>query len=76
MIADAKEVWNKPLFGETMILGAWNIWKIRNRAYFEGVQPDTENWQRQLKQDLSILECRIKEDLQEPLRGIIARIHL
>jgi hypothetical protein len=40
MISDAKQTWNKPLFMEMMILGAWNIWKIRNRAYFDGVQPD------------------------------------
>jgi hypothetical protein len=76
MISDAKQTWNKPLFMEMMILGAWNIWKIRNRAHFDGVRPDIQNWKRQLTEDLKILNCRIKESLQSPLQDLITLVSI
>jgi hypothetical protein len=45
-------------------------------AYFDGLQPYLETWQKTTDQDLNILECKVKEDLQDPLKELIAQITL
>jgi hypothetical protein len=62
MLTVGRDTWANSLYTECVILATWNIWKIRNRALFDGVQPEVEAWKRQVKQDLVILECRIKEE--------------
>jgi hypothetical protein len=61
MIEKAKERWSGHLFVEAVILVAWNVWKVRNRALFDGVQPEILTWRKQLAEDLKVLRCRIKE---------------
>jgi hypothetical protein len=46
MIEKAKEVWSGPHFVEVVILAAWNMWKVRNRALFDSVQPEIQAWRR------------------------------
>jgi hypothetical protein len=76
MISEAKRIWSKPLFTEVLILGAWNIWKVRNRACFEGEEPSIVSWQRQLSQDLKTLTCRTKESQQRTIRELLNKISL
>jgi hypothetical protein len=76
MISEAKRIWSKPLFTEVLILGAWNIWKVRNRACFEGEEPSIVSWQRQLSQDLKTLTCRTKESQQRTIRELLIKIAL
>jgi hypothetical protein len=72
MISDGKSTWSRALFTEVVILDAWNIWKIRNKKLFEGVQPEIGTWKRQLRQDLEVLGCRIKEEHKALLHSIVA----
>jgi hypothetical protein len=71
MLADGKQRWARPLFTEILILGSWNIWKIRNRVYFDQAIPEVEIWKRQLSQDLEILQCRVKEQLRAEIQTLI-----
>lgn len=63
MVNHSCSTWLRPMFKELMILSAWNIWKQRNRYYFEGVPASRQDWLRALKSDLDILCFRIKPDL-------------
>jgi hypothetical protein len=74
MLLEAKTRWNKPLFTEVLILGAWNIWKTRNRVYFDGEAPSIQSWQRQLSQDLSTLTCRVKDSHQGLIKDLLSKI--
>jgi hypothetical protein len=71
MVADGKQSWARPFFTEILILGSWNIWKIRNRVFFDLAIPEVENWKRQLSQDLEILQCRVKEQLRTEIQIFI-----
>jgi hypothetical protein len=74
MLLEAKTRWNKPLFTEVLILGAWNIWKARNRVYFDGEEPNIQSWQRQLSQDLSTLTCHVKDSHQGLINDLLTKI--
>jgi hypothetical protein len=65
---------NKPLFTEVLILEAWSIWKIRNRAYFIGINPNIP--ETVIYGSGHILSCRVKETLQSPLKELIALISI
>jgi hypothetical protein len=39
-ITMAANSWRGPFFLEYVIIGAWNIWKQRNRKHFDGVTPN------------------------------------
>jgi hypothetical protein len=71
MIAEGKKCWARPLFTEILILGSWNIWKTRNRVFFDQANPEVGVWKRQLSQDLEILQCRVKEQLQTEIQNYI-----
>jgi hypothetical protein len=71
MIEKAKEEWTGPLFVETVILAAWNMWKVRNRALFDGVQPEIQAWRRQLVEDLRLLKCKLKKKQEGALDTLI-----
>jgi hypothetical protein len=71
MLASVERSWNKPLFLEVTILCAWNIWKQRNRKYFDGVSPSLQSWLAQLVCDLDILRSRVKIDLREDLNHFV-----
>lgn len=76
MMASAARVWNEPLFKEVMILAAWNIWKQRNRCYFDKTRPSLHAWRKMLATDLEILKFRVKPELVSYLDGLIATLNL
>lgn len=41
---ETKRAWGKPIFTELVILGAWNIWKIRNHKLFDNMPQNREDW--------------------------------
>jgi hypothetical protein len=39
IIKQGRIAWNKQLFMETFMLGAWNLWKERKNMLFNGISP-------------------------------------
>jgi hypothetical protein len=60
IIKQGRIAWNKQLFMETFMLGAWNIWKERNNMLFNGISPTVLSWKARLKADLLLLLHRAK----------------
>jgi hypothetical protein len=60
IIKQGKITWNKKLFMEIFMLGAWNIWKERNSMFFNNVSPTVSSWKARLKADLLLLLHRTK----------------
>ena len=51
-----------PHFGiEIVTLGYWHIWNQRNGKIFRNERPSIQGWRRNLKQDLALLQYRIKK---------------
>lgn len=46
---------------EIVILGCWNIWQQRNGKIFRGLQHSIHSWRFHLKQDLKLLQYKLKE---------------
>jgi hypothetical protein len=44
IIKQGRITWNKKLFMEIFMLGAWNIWKERNNMLFNGISPAVSSW--------------------------------
>jgi hypothetical protein len=61
IIKDGMAMWNGPLFMEIFLFASWNIWKERNKLYFEGTAPTLRSWKERLKSDLSLLVHRTKK---------------
>lgn len=59
MFDEAARSWPHDMFKEITILAASNIWKIRNRCYFDKIPASLGDWPRLLKADLSILSLRL-----------------
>jgi hypothetical protein len=60
IIKQGRITWNKNLFMEIFMLGAWNIWKERNNMFFNGISPTVSSWKTRLKADLLLLLHRAK----------------
>lgn len=76
MMAIAAASWTQPMFKEVMMLGAWNIWKQRNRCHFEEVPPTLLSWKRGLTSDLEILKFRARVENQEQIQDLITALRL
>ena len=74
-LAEAERNWGSPLFLEVAILGAWNVWKQRNRKHFEGVDTDMQTWIVQMKSDLDTLSCRVKPEMKAMLMSFADGLH-
>ena len=74
-LAVANKNWGRPFYLEIAILGAWNIWKLRNRKHFDGVDICLQSWITQLKEDLIMLSCRVKTEHKVQLMVFADSIH-
>jgi hypothetical protein len=74
IIEDGMARWNGPLFMEIFLLASWNIWKERNKLYFEGTIPTLRSWKERLKSDLSLLVHRTKNSVHSYIFDIIGRL--
>ena len=60
LLQNTKESWPNPFFYETFLTAAWSIWKERNNQHFRGLAPSVESWLNRFKEDLSLLQHRVK----------------
>ena len=74
MYADAQHKWNGSMFIEIVIIGAWNVWKIRNQKVFEQVTPSHMSWKELMKLDLRPLKYRVRTEHHEALSTICDRL--
>jgi hypothetical protein len=74
ILEDGKQRWRKPLYMETFLLVAWNIWKEMNNCYFQGIAPTIASWKVRLKTDLLLLIHRTKASLHSDIRNIVANL--
>ena len=58
-----QRLWDKPMFIEIFVVGAWSLWKQRNNKHFMGVEPSVESWLQRFKADFDLLRHRNKENL-------------
>lgn len=50
-----------PFFMEIFLIAAWELWKIRNRLIFDGIQVCFHRWLRNFKDEASLRSLRIKK---------------
>jgi hypothetical protein len=74
IIEDGMARWNGPLFMEIFLLASWNIWKERNKLYFEGTAPTLISWKERLKSDLNLLVHRTKDSVHSFIFSLIGRL--
>lgn len=68
--------WGRPMFKETMILAAWNMWKQRNRHHFDKVVPTVIGWKKGLASDLQILKYRARTESITSLDSLITSLQM
>jgi hypothetical protein len=71
IIKQGRITWNKKLFMEIFMLGAWNIWKERNSMFFNGVSPTVSSWKARLKADLLLLLHRAKSSSHPVINQLV-----
>lgn len=57
----SKHLYSLPFFMEIFLIAAWELWKIRNRLVFDGVQASFDRWLRNFRDEASLQSLRIKE---------------
>jgi len=63
IIHEGQRLWDKPMFMEVFVVGAWSLWKERNNKHFRGVEPTVGSWLQRFKADFDLLRHRNKENL-------------
>jgi hypothetical protein len=71
ILEEGKTRWNGQLFMEIFLLSSWNIWKERNRYYFDGVLPSLESWRARVKSDLLLLVYRTNSTLHPVILNFV-----
>ena len=64
IIHEGRGRWNKPMFMEVFLVGAWGLWKERNNNHFRDIMPSVDSWLLRFKSDFSLLKHRNKEALE------------
>lgn len=58
-----------PHFGlEIVMLGCWSIWIQRNGIVFRNIQPTLHNWRFTLREELQLLQIKIKSKYSAELQ--------
>jgi hypothetical protein len=72
----AASVWSCPLFLEHVIIGAWNIWKQRNRKYFDNITPTTQTWLAKISVDSDLLSCRVNTTRRDSIKSFVSSLRI
>ena len=75
-LSTAERLWKQPMFLECAIICAWNIWKQRNRKYFDNVDPDIQCWLAQFSSDIHLLGARLKPALRDQLFSFVSEVRV
>ena len=59
-LQEAQTNWPHPFFIEVFLTAAWSLWKERNNKHFRGVAPSIASWFERFKEDLRLLQHRVK----------------
>ena len=59
-LQNAQPNWPNPFFFEVFFTAAWSLWKERNNKHFRGVAPSIASWFHRFKEDMGLLEHRVK----------------
>jgi len=54
MIERTRQQTGLPLFMEIFLIAAWELWKIRNRKIFDGIQATFNRWLRNFKDEAAL----------------------
>ena len=60
-IVQSRRAANMPFFMEIFLIAAWEIWKLRNRLVFDGVQASVGRRLHNFKEEASLQSNRIGE---------------
>jgi len=66
-IQRSKQRSSRCLFMEVFLIAAWELWKVRNRLIFDGVQASFARWLNNFKEEATLQSCRIKEADRAPI---------
>jgi hypothetical protein len=72
IVSQGKQIWKKPMF--MFMVGAGNIWKIRNNLHFKGLSPDLNTWKTSFKEDFSLLVHRTKQEQHPFISSIVSSL--
>jgi hypothetical protein len=72
IIDQGRRIWRKPMYMETFMIGAWNIWKERNQLLFEGITPLVNSWKAKFRNDFKLLVHRTKEKCHPFILELVA----
>ena len=67
MIEGSRKQASLPLFMEIFLIAAWELWKIRNRMVFDGVQATFSTWLRSFKDEAALQAHRLGDDVRRSI---------
>ena len=68
MLITARRDFGSSIFREILITACWVLWKTRNAAIFDNVQPQLATWKIQLKEEIGLVCTKAKEEKSLLLR--------
>jgi len=60
-IERSRQMAGLPFFMEIFLIAAWELWKIRNRLVFDGIQATFSRWLRNFKEEAGLQSYRLKD---------------
>jgi hypothetical protein len=63
-LMQARSASNLPFFTEATLIGAWELWKLRNDKVFQRRNPTPNMWLSNFKSQCLLQSIRCKEDLR------------
>jgi hypothetical protein len=65
---DVKNKLNVPFAMEIIIAAAWGLWIVRNNKIFKNQVPIFQSWKAIFKNELTMIQYRIKKKLAEAFK--------
>ena len=67
IVMQAKQDFDKPFFTEVVFVACWNIWIIRNAKVFRNERASFNKWRFAFRQDISLMQHRIRAAYKDDL---------